>query len=84
MNDSRQPRSRSGAYLLLPIALIMYLLSSGPVIGLGFWLREATKWDAWYGVMWLYYPLFVVGTPYPLGAYIDWWVVDVFDTVGPG
>jgi hypothetical protein len=34
--------------------------------------------------MWLYYPIFAMGHDNPIGAYIEWWVVSVFRTVGPG
>jgi hypothetical protein len=62
----------------------MYVLSSGPVMGLAFRLREATGWDWLYAVMWLYYPIFLLGHNHPLSKYIEWWVVSVFKTVGPG
>ena len=60
-----------------------YLLSSGPVLATAFWLRETTGWDAFYGVMWVYYPLIVLGHDHPIDAYIEWWV-KLFGTVGPG
>lgn len=62
----------------------LYVLSSGPVLALGFWLREKTGVDAFYVVLWLYYPLFAWGRDTPIFRYIEWWVVDVFHTVGPG
>lgn len=62
----------------------IYVLSSGPVIGLAFWLRESTGWDGFYLVLWLYYPIIILGHDNPLDYYIEWWVVDVFNTVGPG
>ncbi len=35
--------------------------------------------------MWLYFPLFKFGDPDgTVGKYIEWWVVAVFRTVGPG
>lgn len=37
-----------------------------------------------YGVMWLYYPVLAMGHNNPIGAYVEWWVVSVFRTVGPG
>ncbi|PHR93992.1 MAG: hypothetical protein COA78_32210 [Blastopirellula sp.] len=67
--------------VLLPVG---YLLSSGPVLGLAFWLREATGWDQFYLVMFLYYPILIFGHENWLMFYIEWWVVDVFHTVGPG
>lgn len=63
---------------------LMYVLSSGPILGLAFWLRESTGWDGFYLVMWLYYPILILGRENPLDYYIEWWVVDVFHTVGPG
>jgi hypothetical protein len=66
------------------IASVLYVLSSGPVLGLAFWLREATGRDGFYAVMWLYWPLLKVMHSTPLGSYIEWWVVSVFRTVGPG
>lgn len=76
------PVVRWGGYLLM--FLVLYVLSSGPVLGAAFWLREATHNDAFYAVMWLYYPLLAFGRFEPLMHYIEWWVVDVFHTVGPG
>ena len=72
----------------VPIAvvasLLLYLASSGPVLAAAFWLREATGWDGYYAVMFLYYPLLLMEHGNPLHAYIEWWVVDVVGTVGPG
>jgi len=34
--------------------------------------------------MWLYYPILTFGRNDLIGAYIEWWVVSVFRTVGPG
>jgi hypothetical protein len=63
---------------------VLYLLSSGPVLGLAFQLREKTHWDGFYAALWLYYPVLIWGHGNPLDAYIKWWVVSVFHTVGPG
>jgi len=68
------------AILACPIA---YVLSSGPVLAIAFWLREATGWDGFYLVMFVYYPLFMMGHANPVGAYIEWWV-ELLGTVGPG
>ncbi|MCO6043420.1 hypothetical protein NG895_05830 [Aeoliella sp. ICT_H6.2] len=70
--------------LYVVVGLVGYVLSSGPVLGLAFWLREATHNDYWYMVMWVYFPVLVLGHRTPLMWYIEWWVVDVFHTVGPG
>lgn len=66
------------------IVPIVYLLSSGPVIALSFWLRETLGWDGFYYSMYLYYPLFFLGRDSFFYTYLEWWVVDVFRTVGPG
>lgn len=79
-----KPSRTSSALLIVLAAPLLYLLSSGPVIGLGCWLRETTRWDGWYGVFYLYYPLFVFGRDSLIERYIEWWVVSVFHTVGPG
>lgn len=64
------------------LAVVMYVLSSGPVLATAFWLREATRCDAFYAVMWVYYPIFLL--PRSLwGSYLGWWV-KLFGTVGPG
>ena len=84
MNESREQRSHLPAWtLLVVVAVFGYMLSSGPVLASGFWLREATGWNGWYAVMWLYYPLLAWGHWQALDAYIEWWV-DLFGTVGPG
>lgn len=70
----------TGVWLLVAV----YVLSSGPVLGLAFWLRETTHDDRWYYILWAYYPLLVWGHFPPFNWYIEWWVVDVFRTVGPG
>jgi len=62
----------------------IYILSSGPVLGIAFRMREATHWDGFYWVIWVYYPLLLRGHNGLVSKYIDWWVTSVFDTVGPG
>ena len=66
------------------LLLVLYVMSSGPVLAIAFRLREATGWDGFYAVMFVYYPIAAMGHGGPLSAYIEWWVVDVFNTVGPG
>jgi len=86
MNEEKQTlvaRIRRWVMFLVGMAIV-YLSSSGPVLGIGFWLRETTGWDGFYAVMWVYYPLIALGHGNPIDAYIEWWVVDVFRTVGPG
>ena len=72
-------------WLITPVLVVaLYVLSNGPVLGVAFRLRESTHSDSFYAVMWLYYPLLIGGHDSPIMRYIEWWVVDVFDTVGPG
>ena len=90
MDDPKGNRSRWNSRLnavAINVAggLVLYGLSCGPVLGAAFWLREATHNDMFYAVMWLYYPLLVTLGRFPLVHwYIEWWVADVFGTVGPG
>jgi hypothetical protein len=39
--------------VIATVVLLLYVLSIGPVLGIAFRLREATRWDGFYGVMWL-------------------------------
>jgi hypothetical protein len=64
------------------VAIVAYALSSGPVMALAFWLREVTGADAFYGVMWVYYPLLMLPR-WVWDGYLSWWVW-LFGTVGPG
>lgn len=88
--DERVPSSKSWWSVLnrwtlhAIVILVIYVLSSGPVIALACWLREWTGNDAFYYVFWVYFPLLMFGHNNPIMWYIEWWVVDVFDTVGPG
>ncbi len=70
--------------IIITVVVFLYLLSIGPVLGIAFRLREATRWDGFYGVMWLYYPMLVFHPVPIIDGYIEWWVSDVFNTVGPG
>jgi hypothetical protein len=70
------------AVVILIVTLFAYVLSSGPVLATAFLLRETTKWDGFYGVLYVYYPL-LAGGHGPVSAYIEWWV-KLFGTVGPG
>ncbi|MCG8448506.1 MAG: hypothetical protein MI725_02865 [Pirellulales bacterium] len=85
-SHNREAPKRKGSFwsIVLLLGPILYVLSSGPVIGMAFKLREATGWEWCYGVLFIYYPLFLFGPDSFLIAYIEWWVVDVFQTVGPG
>lgn len=82
-NRQRKRRLADYSYAVFVI-LIVYVLSSGPVIGLACWLREATGYDQFYAVFLLYYPLGLLDFGNVVSRYIEWWVVDVFHTVGPG
>lgn len=64
-------------------AVVVYVLSSGPVMATAFLLREATGWDGFYLVMWIYYPLLLAGHDNLIINYIEWWV-EQFGAVGPG
>ncbi|MEW4451481.1 hypothetical protein AB1L30_02240 [Bremerella sp. JC817] len=74
-------RWAAAAVVIVPI---LYVLSVGPVLGIAFWLRELTGWNFFYGAIYLYYPLLAWGHWSPMEEYIEWWVSDVFQTVGPG
>jgi hypothetical protein len=65
------------------VLTVIYVLSSGPVLASGFWLRERTGWDGFYSVIWVYAPLLMWGHWQPLDMYISWWC-NVLHTVGPG
>ena len=83
-DDAKKHDSRLGRWSVVAIVLgIVYVLSSGPAIATGFWLREATGRDGFYAVMWLYAPLLIFGHDGVLMVYIEWWV-KLFGTVGPG
>ena len=81
--DKPRPRSRARWIVaVLVIVFVLYPLSSGPVLATAFWLREATRIDAFYGVMWVYLP--ILKLPRSLwGPYVGWWV-KLFGTVFPG
>ncbi len=83
-HEKRQTRNRLDRSAALVIGCVtVYLLSSGPVLAAAFWLREATDWDGFYAIMFIYYPLLALGHGNPIDAYIEWWV-HLFGTVGPG
>ena len=84
MSDNRRPTNLVALWgVIVALALALYVLSSGPVLATAFWLREATGWDGFYGAIWIYFPLIVLGHGNPIDAYIEWWV-RLLDTVGPG
>jgi hypothetical protein len=66
------------------LAGVLYVPSSGPVVGLGFWLRDQTGWGPFNYVMIPYLPLLNLENDTPIAKYIGWWVSNVFDTSAPG
>lgn len=83
--DARRRKSVLQFWIAAILAIpVVYVLSSGPVIAAAFWARETTGYDAFYAILWLYFPILILGHGNPVDAYIEWWVVDVFHTVGPG
>ncbi len=83
MDPPSHRRSALSWTLTIAAAAVLYVLSIGPVLATAFWLREATGWNGFYTVMFVYYPLLAPGRFEPLDAYIEWWV-ELFGTVGPG
>jgi hypothetical protein len=85
MTDSEIKRRSFGWWPLAAATLLVgYVLSSGPVLAGGCWLRERTHWDGWYGVFWLYYPLLdLIHNNQLFSQYAVWWF-ELFGTVGPG
>jgi hypothetical protein len=71
----------------LPIAAvvvpIVYVLSSGPVLAIAFWLRHVTRWDGFDAAMLLYYPLIQLG-PHSLFENYIWWWCNLLDAMPPG
>ena len=83
-HEMQQTRKRLIRWTIVVIAcLIVYVLSSGPVLATAFWLREATGCDGFYVAMFVHYPLLELGHGNPIDTYIEWWV-GLFGTVGPG
>jgi hypothetical protein len=79
-----EDRSRLSRWLTAMLAgVLVYLLSSGPVLATAFWLRERTGWDGFYYTMWVYFPLLFFGPSSPFAVYVEWWT-NLFGTVGPG
>ena len=77
--------TRRGHWTATIVALlVIYAISSGPILALGCRLRDATDWDGFYAVFYLYLPIL-----YPLGdvdlveSYLMWWM-RLFDTMPPG
>ena len=86
MSEALRPRnSRLASWLAaVAILLVLYVLSAGPVIALGCWLRDTTHWEAFYIVFYLYYPVLFTGWDNDLfEAYLMWWM-HLFGTTPPG
>ena len=83
--SQRKSKLHSVYWTLLIVvgAATIYVLSSGPVLAVAFWLREQTGWDGWYAAIYLYYPLLAFGHGNPIDWYIEFWV-EALGTVGPG
>lgn len=59
--------------------LVVYVLSSGPMIGLAYWLGVVTHNGSWYAIVWIYYPLLLwESDANPVMWYVEWWVFDFF------
>jgi hypothetical protein len=82
---SPRRNSRLASWLVaLLILLVLYILSAGPVLALGCWLRDTTDWDGFYAVFWLYLPILYAGWDNDLlEAYLMWWM-NLFGTMPPG
>jgi hypothetical protein len=85
-HEPDSPRdARHGHWAATIVAVLAtYVLSSGPVMALGCRLRDATDWDGFYAVFYVYLPLL-----YPLAdvdlfeSYLMWWM-KLFGTMPPG
>ena len=76
--------SRLASWLVATaILIIFYILSAGPVLALGCWLRDATDWDGFYAVFLLYLPLRPLADIDLCEAYLMWWM-KLFGTMPPG
>jgi hypothetical protein len=76
--------SRATAWLVaIGVLLVAYVLSAGPVLAVGCWLRDATDWDGFYAVFLLYLPLRPLADIDFCEAYLIWWM-HLFGTMPPG
>ncbi len=75
--STHEPEHARGGHWAATIAtlLVIYVISSGPILAIGCWLRDVTDWDGFYAVLYLYLPLLN-----PLGdvdfaeSYLMWWM----------
>lgn len=65
------------------LVAVVYILSSGPVLSVAFWLRERTGRDEFYWTMWLYLPLLLMGPESVFHRYVEFWV-GIVGAPGPG
>jgi hypothetical protein len=66
------------------VLFVAYVISSGPILAIGCWLRDATDWNGFYAVFVLYLPiLYLVGDVDVFEAYLMWWM-KLLDTMPPG
>jgi len=88
MSGAERELRSNRLWLAMVLIVLIYVLASGPIFGLAFLLRESTGYDEFYYVLYLYWPLFVL-QPEAISEnlwepYVEWWVIEVFHTVGPG
>jgi hypothetical protein len=84
--EPEPPRdARRGNWAATTVALLaIYVISSGPILAIGCWLRDVTDWDGFYAVFYLYLPiLYAVGDVDFIESYLMWWM-KLFDTMPPG
>ncbi len=84
MND-KPSRRKWPAWILA--ATLSYVLSSGPVLGLGLWLADKTDQGVFNAVIFPYIPLLAlenISNDNLIARYIEFWVEDVFGTSFPG
>ena len=80
----RASRSRLSAWLVaIVILIVLYILSAGPILAAGCWLRDATGWEGCYAVFLLYLPLYPLADVDLCEAYVMWWM-KLLGTMPPG
>lgn len=83
-DDNSRRGSRLAAWLVaIAFLIVVYILSAGPVLAAGCWLRDATGWEGFYAVFFLYLPLYPLADVDFFEAYLMWWM-KLFDTMPPG
>lgn len=81
-----RPRARSPHWLTLAAAgAAGYFLGSGPVLAAACWLRDATGWDVFYAVEWMYPVRLMPGAAAGEAwlSYVRWWM-ELLGTHLPG